>query len=350
MDSHPFEPPETRTALRRGLLSGFAGLTLVVVATLAVSRTEIGTDALSDLVARARLAPLALSWAFMTVAFFFLGMRWRALIPKPYTPPGSGLAAILCAGLLLNTALPGPVGEFGAAWFAHRRYRIPLALSLAAGVGARLLGMLMASLAAVVTWLVADLPVPEGYDTVVAAVAVLIGTLALGIIVLAVSPRFLETISTATLGRVHGTGVLARSCQKAHSLISEVARALATLQDNGWSPLLRCLGWSAIAHMLVLIGIAIAAMSLGASPSLPGLLFTYATTTAAVIVMFALPGSQVGWDAIFLSLLTATAGLSVPDALAVAVVVRIQQLSIMVAGAAALTWLLRGMPNEHSEA
>lgn len=72
-----------------------------------------------------------------------------------------------------------------------------------------------------------------------------------------------------------------------------------------------------------------------------GLLFTYATTTAAVIVMFALPGSQVGWDAIFLALLTTTAGLALPDALAIAIVVRVQQLAIMAAGAAALTWLAR---------
>jgi hypothetical protein len=41
--------------------------------------------------------------------------------------------------------------------------------------------------------------------------------------------------------------------------------------------------------------------------------------------------------------------LSLADALAVAVVVRVQQLSIMVAGAAALTWLLRGMPTQPSE-
>jgi uncharacterized membrane protein YbhN (UPF0104 family) len=92
------------------------------------------------------------------------------------------------------------------------------------------------------------------------------------------------------------------------------------------------------------MGIAMAAHSLGADPSPSGLLFTYATTTAAVIVMFALPGSQVGWDAIFLALLTTTAGLAMPDALAIAIVVRVQQLFIMAAGAVALTWLSRSEP------
>ena len=47
------------------------------------------------------------------------------------------------------------------------------------------------------------------------------------------------------------------------------------------------------------------------------------------------------WDAIFLTLLTTTAGLTMADALAVAIVVRVQQLCIMVAGAIALSWLAR---------
>ena len=109
-------------------------------------------------------------------------------------------------------------------------------------------------------------------------------------------------------------------------------------------PRIKCILWSVLAHGTVYLGIAIAAWALGSSPSMSGLLFTYATTTAAVIVMFALPGSQVGWDAIFLTLLTTTAGLGLPDALAVAIVVRVQQLVIMCIGAAALTWLARTAP------
>jgi hypothetical protein len=71
------------------------------------------------------------------------------------------------------------------------------------------------------------------------------------------------------------------------------------------------------------------------------MIFTYAATTAGVILMFALPGSQVGWDALFLGLLITTAGLSMPDALLITVVVRVQQLSVMVAGAVTLSWLLK---------
>jgi hypothetical protein len=100
-----------------------------------------------------------------------------------------------------------------------------------------------------------------------------------------------------------------------------------------------------LAHLVVLSGIAIAILSVGATLSLPGLLFTYAATTAGVIVMFALPGSQIGWDALFLGLLVTTAGLSTPDALLITVVVRVQQLSVMVGGAVALTWLVRSNPS-----
>jgi hypothetical protein len=61
--------------------------------------------------------------------------------------------------------------------------------------------------------------------------------------------------------------------------------------------------------------------------------------TAGAIVLFAFPGSQVGWDASFTSLLVTTAGLTLPQALATAMVVRVQQLVVVGVGALAL---LRG--------
>ena len=201
--------------------------------------------------------------------------------------------------------------------------------------------MLMAALAAFCCWLVADFPIPEGYEQAIQATAIAIGMLALGLCSLIAWPDLLKRISNGTIGRLQ-----ARPIQLLHRTVIEVTDAIKSIRATGGMALARCIGWSAVAHGLVLGGIAIAAWSVGASPSLPGLLFTYATTTAAVVVMFALPGSQVGWDAIFLTLLTGTAGLSLPDALAVAILVRVQQLSIMVAGAGALTWLLRNMPHD----
>lgn len=340
MDTHPFQPPAADLALKRGVVLSMLGLLAVVLPVLAISQTQIAEGALADLWERARLLPLLLSWATVPLAFYFLGRRWRALIPAPHTPPGGGLAAILAAGLLINTALPGPVGEFGAAWFAHKRYKVPLPLSLASGVGARLVGVWMAAGAAVLVWALADLPTPEGWEGAIGSVAGLIAGAGLGLGLIVLKPDWVRTISARTLGR-GGEGRIGRALRASNRMVVEVADAQDALRDQGSRGYIACFCWSLVAHLVVLTGIAIAIWSVGAHLSLPGLLFTYAATTAGVILMFALPGSQVGWDALFLGLLVTTAGLSMPDALLITVVVRVQQLSVMVAGAVTLSWLLK---------
>ncbi len=329
-----FEAPDTNAALRAGLVSGIIGLVVVIAVTVLVGRTHIDASAVRSIVARAQPGSLMASMLVMSAAFLFLGKRWAVLFPPPHAPPGRGLAAILCAGLLLNSALPGPVGEFGAAWFAHKRYKVPLGMSLATGLGARIIGMIMAAMAALACWIWARPPVPADYATPIEAAAVVVGLMGFGLLVVLVRPQWMTGVSRITVGRIPRLAAV-------HRTVREAADALHGIRRVGSSALARCVAWSAIAHACVLAGIAMAAFSLGSEPSMTGLLFTYATTTAAVIVMFALPGSQVGWDAIFLALLTTTAGLTLPDALAIAIVVRVQQLAIMAAGAAALTWLAR---------
>ena len=127
--------------MRKGLISAASGVGLVALAVVALSRTELGSGAMTDLWERARLLPLLVALSFMTCAFFFMSLRWRALMPPGHHPPATGLTAIICSGLLLNYAVPGPFGELGAAWFAQRRYRVPLAGALASGVTARIAAM-----------------------------------------------------------------------------------------------------------------------------------------------------------------------------------------------------------------
>ena len=94
-------------------------------------------------------------------------------------------------------------------------------------------------------------------------------------------------------------------------------------------------------HACVTAGIVVAVLGLGRQPDLPGLAFTYATTTAGAVALFALPGSQIGWDALFGALLVGSAGLALPDAVAVALLVRLQQVAFMVVGGGAVAWLVR---------
>ena len=78
-------------------------------------------------------------------------------------------------------------------------------------------------------------------------------------------------------------------------------------------------------------------MAMGLDPYLPGVLFTYCAATAAVVALIAFPGSQVGWDALFLTFLLATTDLQLVEGLGVVALVRLQQVVLLILGAASLS-------------
>jgi uncharacterized membrane protein YbhN (UPF0104 family) len=324
----------------RGLLSAGLGLVVLVLVAAAVARTELGSDALLDLWARARPAPILGAVGLMSLAFAFMALRWRALLPPGSCAPVAGLTAIICSGLLLNYAVPGPFGEVGAAWLAHRRYRLDFAAALAASVAARLIGLATAAFLAVTVWSLGDLPVPASAERVVAAAALVLAVGGAGLVALAALPRVWKTLSARIAARLALPGRAGRWVARLDAAVASLADALAEVVGRGVRGPLVAAMWALCGHCTVVAGIALAAAALGAHPDPAGLLFTYATTTAGVVALFALPGSQVGWDAMFFALLVATSGLSATDSLAIAVVVRVQQLAIMGFGALALAWLL----------
>ncbi len=341
----PFEAETARRGLRRGVWTIVAIGGAIGVGVLALAQTEVGSGAIADLWARADALELVLAMAIMTMAFFFMGMRWRALMPPPHAPPPGGLMAIICAGLLLNYALPGPVGELGAAWFASRRYRVPLASAVASGVAARLVGLATAAATAALVWVIADLPVPPEYQRLVGAAVVVIGLGGAALALLVVRPEPWKHLGHRILGPIaDGGGRFSGPAARIEAGLATTADSVAEVarsQPRAWA---RAVGWSIASHGSVVTGVALAAHAFQA-PLLPaGLLFTYATTTAGAVALFALPGSQLGWDAMFLTLLHNSAGLSFDEATAVAVTVRVHHLFVMLAGAVALAWLLRGAP------
>lgn len=337
-----FTPPDTGTVIRKGLLSALLGVVVVGLALVVVARSDLGGDALSDLWARSRPGLLLLALGFMSCAFFFMSLRWRALMPPGHRPPAAGLTAIICTGLLLNYAVPGPFGEVGAAWFAHRRYGVPMAPALASGVTARIVGLISAALLGAAIWSVSDLPVPEGYESVVAVAAVLTGAGGLTLAWLAARPMWWKALTRRILRPLHRPGRVGRIARKLEDTVDQLADALAEVATRGWRAYARAAGWALAGHIVVIVGIGVAAYSLGTLASPAGIAFTYATTTAGAVALFALPGSQVGWDAMFFTLLVATAGLQPADAVAMALAVRIQQLCIMGLGALALVVLVGG--------
>ena len=327
--------------MRKGLHSAASGVALVALAVVALSRTELGSEAMADLWERARLLPLVVALGFMTCAFFFMSLRWRALMPEGHHPPATGLTAIICSGLLLNYAVPGPFGELGAAWFAQRRYRVPLAAALASGVTARIVGLITAALLAAAVWAVSDLPVPEGYEEIVATAAILTGCGGAALAWLAARPMWWKALGSRLLAPLRRGPRSTRLADKLEGTAAVVADALHEVATRGLGAYARAAGWALSGHLVVTVGIGIAAWSLGAEPSGAGVVFTYATTTAGAVALFALPGSQVGWDVMFGTLLVATAGLGLTDAAALVLAVRIQQLIVMGFGALTLTWLMQ---------
>lgn len=343
--SPPFSSQTARRGLRRGLWT-IAGIGVAIaLGVLALSRTEVGATALAQLWQQAHTGRLLAAFGVMTLAFFFMGLRWRALMPRAPgapLPPAGGLMAIICAGLLLNYALPGPLGELGAAWFASRRYGVPLAASLASGVAARLVGLAVAAVTAAGVWLVADLPVPPEYHRLVGAAVVLIGLGGAVLAALVARPGPWKRLGHVVLGPIAaGTTALAGPARQLEQGLAQTADSVASVARSRPGAWLRAVGWSLASHGSVVSGVALAASGFGAPTHVAGLLFTYATTTAGAVALFALPGSQLGWDAMFLTLLNTSAGLPLDVATAVAVVVRVHHLLVMVLGAVALAWLLR---------
>jgi hypothetical protein len=260
----------------------------------------------------------------------FLALRWRSLMPGEVRHVKVGtLTILLLIGTLLNYALPGPVGEVVAAAMAARRFKLTTEAALAAGIHARFVGLGVAGLVALLLMLAADMPLPDAYKDWVFLAA---GVIGVGVIVLALlssRPELLRAVSRHTAGRI----VFLKSLDES---VARFCEAMAAVGELGWRRYAIASAWALCGHSCIIGGILIAAYGLGSAPSIAGLAFTYAVATAGAVVLFAFPGSQVGWDGMLAGLMVATAGVAVPDALVLALLVRLQQLLLVVCGAFAL--------------
>ena len=285
---------------------------------------------------------LGLSCMSMSLAFVCMAARWRALMPEQLHPPLHELTGLICAGLLLNYAAPGPVGELGAAWFAHKRYPITLEASLASGISARLLGLMTTAILGVIIWLLFDLPVAEAHHSLIQSSALLIGLGGILIGLLAAFPTQWQRFLLLMIDTVPHDGLKTRL----KSAVTRITTALIQVLNHHPKRYLRAVFWSTGAHASVTLGIVLAAIALKADYNLAGLAFTYTITTAAAVLLFAFPGSYLGWDALFLGLLMTTAGMGTAEATAIALIVRLQQIVYMGLGGFSLRWLIKGIEKQ----
>lgn len=324
------EVPSLKGAVAKGLRTVawvLGGLFLLV---LAVSNTDMGSAAIHDIWERLSLLRVILAFSLMTVGLGFLALRWRALMPGDVRHVEIGtLTVFLMIASLLNYALPGPVGEFAAAAMVSRRFKMPAETALAAGIHGRFVGLGVAGGAALLLLAIFPMPVPEQYFTWIALATVAIGVGVISLAVMSARPEFLRKFSAMTIGKISFLGFLDQS-------VARFCDALGSIGRLGLPAYGRAGLWALCGHSCVIGGILVAAHGLGAQPHIAGMAFTYAIATAGAIVLYAFPGSQVGWDGMFCSLLVATTGMVLPDALALTLVVRVQQLLVVALGALAL--------------
>lgn len=341
MDLEPGSP-DLRSTVGRGLVG--AGLFFVVAAALAAAVVVVGGhgEAVRRLWAGLDAAHMALAWLVMTSGMVGLALRWRAFFPADVRADLAPLTSILFVGMLLNYALPGPVGEFVGAGLAARRFGIRSEAALAAGLTARFIGLGVAGLVALILVMSGWVTLPEGAGPWIRVATVMIAGGACVLAALAAFPGRLEQAANATVGRaaeLRGLGWL----RSVHGAAVRFAHALGALGRVGVRPYLRAIFWAFVGHALVILGVWIAGHGLGQAPSVPGLVFTYAASTAGAVALFAMPGGQVGWDAMFASLLVSSAGMDVSTALALTLAVRLQQLTLVFLGGVALAlWLRNG--------
>lgn len=324
--SDPFDPSD---AARRGVRSGLLTLGAVALAMWVAHASGIDAGAVERLAATARPGRLLGAWALLMSGTVLMAFRWRALMPVRDHVRIVPLTTFLVSGTLLNHALPGPVGEFFAAAMAGRRYGMSTETALAANAYGRLVGLAMAGTVAGALFLVADMPVPAGVHAWVGAVTACILVAAVGVAVLATRPSLLRRLAGATSGRIR---VLAPLHGRVLGLVDSLS-TVGRLPRGRW---MEACAWSLLGHASAITGTGLAADALGAAPDVAGLAFTYTVTTAGAVLLFAFPGTQVGWEAMLVTLLVATAGLPLPVALGVAVVVRVQQIATVLLGAFAL--------------
>ena len=304
------------TAAKYGIGTVFV---LVILLMLLFEYTEIQRDFHESLTI-ANWLQLILGWIFMVLAIYILGFRWRVLLGESKSNLSSlFLGSCLSAGLLLNYAIPGPFGEVVGSYFVSKKYEIPMARSLAAMLFARVLGLFTSAVGAFACYLLLPKIQIASYVVHILMYGILVGALVL-VFILFVPQRLPQVNNKMIQSMINASVDLSKLPKKNFSL---------------------ALFWSVIGHIFAFGGVYISLDSLGESPSTIGVFFSYLTSTCCGVIAFLFPGSQFTWDAIFASLLVVSTNYTIAQAGVGVIVLRIEQIALMLVGAVPLIWLMK---------
>lgn len=309
---------DVRQAIKKGLLWGTGSIMLIGILAFVLLQQEWMSPKLWSAIEEAEHGKLFFGWALMCFAIFLLGYRWKVLLPQNQGVSGGFLGINLGGALLLNYSVPGPFGEFVAAWMLEKCHGIPITIGLTTGAVARLLGLLTAALGTLIFWSIVDLSFAESQ--------LILWTLVLGIglgtgllLALFLLPQKMLTLISA-------------KDNKLTSLLRSFLESIISCIENGLAPLIQAAIWSIIGHSVAFLGIWFSLQAIIPTESVIGVLFTYLAGTCCGAIAFLIPGSQLAWDAIFAGLLTSTTSYSIEEAVLLTGVLRIEQLGMMIVG------------------
>lgn len=322
MSDTPIDIEVVQDKVRRGIWKGLLSMLLIIgLITLVAHRIFQEDWTLS--IHTVHWPKLILGWIFMVGTMGILGLRWRILLPETKASR-SFFAAALSSGLLINYALPGPMGEVMGAWLLQKEDKTPLSTGLTSSMLARLIGLLTAAIGTVCLWPFVTVKIEQA-ELILQILILGIGMGGLVLIVLFnAADRFYEW-----------------SLQKDDTHpIRQVSAAFLSITKLSWSRIAQAFVYSALGHTTAFIGVWFSLQALGSDPTAIDIAFAYLVGTCCGTVAFLFPGSQFTWDAIFIGLLTSTAGYNLAQATGGVAVLRIEQIAMMLFGALPLVWLL----------
>jgi len=294
-----------------------------------------------------RLTHLSPGWVALAVLVWsgslpIQGLRWRALLPGTERPPVARLAWVIFGANALTLALPGPVGEFGAAWYLRHRYGIPMVTALAATLLARAVALLVFGLATLALWPLVAASLPADLVRLVTPIAVLTGVVTLPILGLCWRPAAMVGWVGGVLARV----LPARFAERVATRVDWWVRcftAVGAIPAHRW---LQAAGYS-FANLCLLTASTLCSMYAAGIPCDPlGTLFVQALTAVASVAGVLVPGGFGAVELLLVALFPTFAEGTAADAVFAAITLRWVHLLTLLAGVPAMAWLVATLPGE----
>ena len=314
--------PQSKMAVL-GPLMGMTVVGLGIIAAVAFGALRFLTDVDPwPVVQQINLFWLLTALAVFVFGNLFVGHRFSCLYPWPdkERPSRWGLGSIFFAGSVFSLLLPGPVGEVAAVAALRKRYGMDMAVSLAAAIHARFVGLTAAATIAAIALPMFSAPGIVGEVLQWAAALLVLGGFGLG--VLSSNPAWLQALGHRLKMDAPEPGLWGRI----RSSLQHFAVALTRVADAPFRSWVKVYAWSLWIQLIQVQALLCVAIALGLSVAWPGLLLAQGTGSLAILVGMFLPGGLGTFELAFVSSMTGAGGVDLTAAGLMVVAIRMVHL------------------------